>query len=117
METLLSSAGVPTSATGMIPSIIDTCRDCRAGQLAGPKVSATVELTLKQNVDVDGDIMFYKTCLVCHMVGRADRFHAGCEIANKVSQPLFEAIDTCWVQVFGPIHPPASRRRERPLYG
>ena len=36
------------------------------------------------------------------MIDRADRWHAACQVPNKTTQTLCDAISTIWLQVFGP---------------
>lgn len=60
---------------------------------------------MKQNIIVEGDILFYKEHLVWHMIDRADRWHAGVEITNKQADTLCEAMMTTWYQISGPYQP------------
>ena len=86
----------------MIPSLVDTCRECRAWQPIGHAPSPSVEITLQGDTNVEGDIMFYKNYLVWRHLDRADRWHAGVGIKDKESSTFTEAIDCSWVQIFGP---------------
>ena len=73
METTLKAAGAGQDILGMIPGIVDTCRECRAWQARGPDITPSAELVAKQNEQVEADIMFYKTHMIWHMLDRADR--------------------------------------------
>ena len=73
METELKVAGAGQDILGMIPSIVETCRECRAWQDRGPDITPSVELVTKQNEQVEVDSMFYKKHMVWHMLDRADR--------------------------------------------
>ena len=102
MEKIFNAASLPQAVIAMVPHIIQTCRACRAWALSGPDVTPSVELVDKQNVEVEADILLYKTFKVWHMIDRADRWHAGCQIASKHHLELQEAIDKCWLRIFGP---------------
>jgi hypothetical protein len=99
MQKVLGAAGVPQDVIAMNPSVVDTCRECRAWQKAGLEPSPSVELATQQNDYVEADLMFYKQYLVWHMIDRADRWHAAKEISNKQTATLCEAIDTTWVTI------------------
>lgn len=75
-----------------------TLAACRAWQHPAPDPTLSVELVLRQ------DIMFYKSFMVFHLVGRADRWHAARVIDNKRSDTLCEAVVQTWIQVLGPFH-------------
>ena len=102
MEKILGAAGVPVDVLGMIPSIIETCRECRAWASNRPDSTPSVELSVVQDEQVEADILFYKRLLVWHMVDRADRFHNGEEIENKTPPVLMRAIHSVWIKIFGP---------------
>ena len=54
----------------MIPGVVDTCRERRAWARPGPAPTPSVDLVMKQNEQVEADIMFYKDHLMWHMVDR-----------------------------------------------
>ena len=76
MERVLEAAGAPRCVIDMVPDVVDTCRECRAWQRVGHEPNPSIELTTKQNEQVEGDILFYQTHMIWHMVDRADRWHA-----------------------------------------
>ena len=86
----------------MVPSVIDACRECRAWQKPEHEITPTVELVIRQNEFVEGDILFYKQHMAWHMLDRADRWHASTVITSKSGPSLCRAIDLTWVTVFGP---------------
>ena len=102
MEKILGCAGVPTPVLQQIPGIIDTCRECRVWMSASPDPTPTVDLIVKQNEQVEADIMFYRSFMAWHMLDRADRWHQGIQILSKASESLQEAIDDCWLRILGP---------------
>ena len=102
MEKTLDAAGVPTHVLNLIPSIIETCRQCRAWAKHGDDVTPSVDLQMEQNHTVEADIMFYKQFMVWHMIDRADRWHAGTQIESKDTTTLCDALDTTWCQIWGP---------------
>ena len=83
--------------------MIDTCRECRAWKKLSPDITPAIELAVKQNEYVEGDLLFYKKHIVSHLIDRADRFHAAREVFSKESQELLEALDTMWITIFGEI--------------
>ena len=102
MEKTLDAAGVPQQVLQLIPSIIETCRQCRVWAKHGDEVTPSVELQMEQNHTIEADIMFYKQFMVWHMLDRADRWHAASVIEAKDTKTLCEAIDTTWCQIYGP---------------
>ena len=102
MEKIFNAASLPQTVISMVSHVIQTCRSCRAWALSGPDVTPTVEHIDKQNVEIEADILFYKTFKVWHMIDRADRWHAACEILSKEAPELQEAIDSTWLEIFGP---------------
>ena len=102
MERVLHHAGVPAEVIRLVPDIVSTCRECRAWAAPGPAPTPAIELTTKQNDQVEADLMFYKDLIVFHMIDRADRWHAGQLVSGKTWEILTEAIDTTWIQIFGP---------------
>ena len=85
----------------MVPSIIDTCRECRAWAKPSPDITPAIEMATKQNEYVEGDLMFYKQHIIMHLIDRADRFHATRVVASKNATDLTEAIDLMWLTIFG----------------
>jgi hypothetical protein len=57
---------------------------------------------MRQNLEVEADILFYKDYMIWHMLDRVDRWHVACSIPDKKAATLCDAIMTSWVQVFGP---------------
>ena len=102
MERIFRSAGLPQEILDMVPDTIQTCRTCRTWESPGQEPTPTVELVIKQDEQVEADIMFYRRHLIWHMLDRADRWHAACEIEGKQSETLCEAMDTTWFQIHGP---------------
>ena len=68
----------------------------------GAEPTPSVELAVKQNDQVEGDLLFYKDLIVWHMIDRADRWHAAIQVDDKSTGALCEAISKCWLQTFGP---------------
>ena len=101
MERVLTAARVPAEVIGMVPGIIDTCRECRAWKKPSPDITPALELAVKQNEYVEGDLMFYKRHIILHLIDRADRFHVSREVQSKEAQELCQAIDTMWIAYFG----------------
>ena len=58
MAKILDAAGVPQSVLRLIPGIIDTCRQCRAWKSPGPDPTPAVELVMRQNEQVEADLLF-----------------------------------------------------------
>ena len=103
MTRTLKAAGIPLETLRLIPSICDTCRICREWQK--PQVtaipSAVVPTTF--NDQVEGDILFYKTFMVWHMIDRTTRWHAAAEVASKDAATLLLAINITWLTHHGPM--------------
>ena len=97
-----NAAGVPADVVALVPGVVDTCRECRAWQRGGPDITPSVELTTKQNEQVEADILLYRDYMIWHMSDRADRWHAATPITGKDTATLCAAISRTWIQVFGP---------------
>ena len=102
MEKVLGAAGLPSTVLEHVPSIIETCRECRVWQKPGPSITPSVEIVTDPNQEVEGDIMFYKRYQAWHMVDRCDRWEAAVQILSKTTEQLIEAIDVCWISIHGP---------------
>ena len=57
---------------------------------------------MKQDTNIEADILFYKEFLIWHMLDQADRWHAATLVTSKSADSLLEALHTCWLQIFGP---------------
>ena len=53
-----------------------------------------MNLPIKQNDQVEGDILFYQKHMVWHMIDKADRWHSGTEIKANTPAALIEAVST-----------------------
>ena len=106
MLKLLRAAGSPKEVLELIPSIVDTCRICRTW--AKPTNSiASGRLVTSFNHEVEADIVYVRYQGVqntfLHFVDRAVKWCATCEIPDRSTDVLLDAIDTAWVSIFGPM--------------
>jgi hypothetical protein len=60
-----------------------------------------LRVSVKFNGQVEMDLLFYKTYIVCHFIDRTTRWHASQEIPNKEDETLLGALMTTWVGIFG----------------
>lgn len=103
---LLKAAGAPADVLDMVPEVVDTCRICRAW--AKPSASMTSNRLITEfNQEVEGDIVFSRhqgrQKMFLHLVDRAVRWCSTIELEEKTTEKLLDAIDTCWVMIFGPM--------------
>ena len=103
---LLKAAGAPADVLDMVPEVVDTCRICRAW--AKPSTSMTSNRLITEfNQEVECDIVFSKhqgrQKMFLHLVDRAVRWCSTTELEDKSTEKLLDAIDTCWVAIFGPM--------------
>jgi Fe-S oxidoreductase len=77
LEKILTAAGVPQQVIDQVPDVVETCRECRACTKPGPSPTPVVDLIVKQNEQVEADILFYKQYQIWHMLDRSDRWHTG----------------------------------------
>ncbi|CAE7222318.1 unnamed protein product [Symbiodinium sp. CCMP2592] len=103
LEQILKAAGVPQRILEYVPDIINTCQECRKWQRPGPSTQHTLTSSFKFNQQVEFDLLFYRTFIVCHLICRATRWHAGCAIPNKEGEAIYESICTNWVSIHGPM--------------
>jgi len=92
---------MPAEVLALIPKVIDTCITCRKWSAAKPDVTPTLSLPLRQDENIEADILFYRKYMVWHMIDRADRWHHASQIASKTPPDLITAI-TGWIQIYGP---------------
>ena len=57
---------------------------------------------MKQDINVEADLMFYKEHIIWNMLYKADRCHAATLVANKQADTLLGTLHTRWWQIFGP---------------
>ena len=103
LEQILKAAGVPQRILAYVPDIINTCHECRKWQRPGSDTQHALTASLKFNQHVEFDLLFYRSFVVCHLVCRATRWHAGCAIPSKEGEVLYENINTCWIGIHGPM--------------
>ena len=103
LEQILKAAGVPQRIVAYVPDIINTCQECRKWQRPGNATQHALTASLKFNQHVEFDLLFYRSFVVCHLVCRATRWHAGCAIPSKDGEVLYESINTCWIGLHGPM--------------
>ena len=106
LHRLLKAAGAPADVLDMVPEIVDTCRICRAWSRPTNSIASS-RLVTAFNEEVEGDIVFVKfqgnSKSFLHLVDRATRWCATCEIADRATSTLLNAIDATWVAIFGPM--------------
>ena len=78
-------------------------RSVVSGKGPAPPRSITFTTSFKFNQQVEFDLLFYRTFIVCHLICRATRWHAGCAIPNKEGEAIYESICTSWVSIHGPM--------------
>ena len=88
MENLFKLSGVPQAAIAMIPQVIETCRECRPWMQKESEPTPVVEIVTQISQTVEAGILLYKSYMVWHMLDRADRWHAGCELTNKDAESI-----------------------------
>ena len=106
MLKILRAAGSPKEVLELIPSIVDTCRICRTWARPTDSI-ASGRLVTAFNHEVEADIVFVRyrgeQKQFLHLVDRAVKWCATCEILEKTTEVLLDAIDTAWVSIFGPM--------------
>ena len=103
MTQILRAAGVSNRVIEMIPDIINTCRECRKWARPGPNTQHALTASLRFNQHVEVDLLFYRTHIVLHLICRATRWHGGCVVQSKQGEELFEALQTAWIGIHGPM--------------
>ncbi len=64
MTNILKAAGVDSTTIAIIPSIVDTCKECRAWILPGNETIPSLKLSIKFNQHIECDLMFYKDYII-----------------------------------------------------
>ena len=68
-----------------------------------PRPVASLEVASKFNDQVELDLLFLDRLIVCHMVCRCIRWHAGDFIPDKTAKSIIHVIDQRWIRQFGPM--------------
>ena len=106
MLKILRAAGSPKEVLELIPGIVDTCRICRTWAKPTDSI-ASGRLVTSFNHEVEADIVYVRHRGVqnqfLHFVDRAVKWCATCEIPDRSTDALLDAIDTAWVSIFGPM--------------
>ena len=102
MEAIFKSANLPQTVIDLVPDVINTCRECRRWALPGNRPVPAIAMALKQNEQVEADVLYYRRLRIWHMVDRADRWHAALIVPDLTKETLQSAVFTTWVQIFGP---------------
>ena len=103
MSEILRVAGVPDAVTAMVPSIIDTCRVCRAWQRVGPRLMSTATTVGEFNHTVEQDLLFYRDYIIQHLVDKGIRWSSAIEVKDRLTETLLAALSTQWIAIFGPM--------------
>ena len=101
MCTLLSAAGVHNDVLMLVPSIIDTCDICRNWQRVGPRTVTSTRVPDTFNLEVQIDLLFYKTNVVLHCVDACTRWTAVEILPNREPESILDGFAKCWIRIFG----------------
>eukprot|EP00435_Cladocopium_sp_Y103_P042293 s661_g11.t1 len=101
MCTLLSAAGVSKDVLMLVPSIIDTCDICRNWQRVGPRTVTSSRVPDTFNLEVQIDLLFYKTNVVLHCVDACTRWTAVEILPDREPTSILDGFARCWIRIFG----------------
>jgi hypothetical protein len=101
MTTLLSAAGVSKEVLMLVPSIIDTCDICRNWQRVGPRTVTSTRVPDTFNLEVQIDLLFYKTNVVLHCVDACTRWTAVEILPDREPASILDGFAKCWIRIFG----------------
>jgi len=90
MCTLLSAAGVRSGVLMLVPSLIDTCDICRNWQRVGHRTVTSTRVPDTFNLEVQKDLLFYKTKCVLHCVDACDRWIAVEILKNREPESILD---------------------------
>ena len=85
----------------MIPEVCSTCQVCREWQRPGNSHQTAVDLPDTFNQQVEGDIMFYGSHMIYHLLDRCTRWHAAMVLPDKAATSLMSALSILWITQFG----------------
>jgi len=100
---MLRAAGCDTAVLSLIPSICDTCPQCREWHRPAPEAQVNPSMSEVFNETVEMDLLFYKQYVVLHLVCRCTRWHAARCIPSRSEDDIISALDDCWVSIHGPM--------------
>ena len=106
MTRLLKASGLSKEITDLIPEITQTCRVCRHWARPMPDARATSSLVVGFNIEVEGDLMFYRHHGTQHIIlvltDRGVRWTSTAVIPDKSTATLLTALDQVLISIFGP---------------
>ena len=95
MQRLLNAVGIPKEVLELVPSIVETCRVCRLWARPSPDVKATSRMVIGFNIEVEGDLMFYRhkgtQQVILVLVDRGVRWTSSRVIENKSTPAILTA--------------------------
>ena len=93
MARALRAALVSQDILDLIPTVVNTCMECRKWQPPAHQTIPTFRLSTRFNQHVECDILFYKDQMILHLVCCASQWHNGQNISDKRDSTLLAAID------------------------
>ena len=107
MLSLLKAGGLGRDVLDLVPAIADTCKVCRTWARPSPDAKASCRMVIGFNIEVEGDLMFYRhqgtQHIVLVLVDRGVRWLATTLVSDRQTNTLLTAIDRAWTAVYGPM--------------
>ena len=102
MKNLPSAAGVEPRVLQIVPTIVDTCKVCRAWMRTGPRSIASTRLPSSFNSEVQLDLLFFKGQPILHVIDVCTRFTAVGLLTGRDTDTILTGFQKIWVSYFGP---------------
>ena len=107
MTSLLKAGGMPREVLDLVPAVIDTCKVCRTWARPSPDAKASCRMVIGFNIEVEGDLMFYKhqgsQHIILILVDRGVRWTAATLVPDRQTPSLCTGIDRAWISIYGPM--------------
>ena len=100
---VLSNSGMPRAVLDRVRGVVANCRECRAWAFAGKRTIASTSLPTRFSEIAEGDLLFYKSAVILHLIDRCTRWRAAKVVESKSEQELLNAIHSIWIAIFGPM--------------
>lgn len=103
MTELLRTAGAPPEALKLIEVIVDTCPARRRWQRPSARNMTTAKIISDFNVEIECDLLFWKTNIILHMVDVCVRWSAAGVCQSRETADTLAALTHNWLRIFGPM--------------
>ena len=101
MQNLLKSAGVSKTAVDQIPSVVNSCKVCRAWQRPSNRSVTASRLAISFNESVQFDLLFCEDSIIGVLIDESTRWTCADIVPNKEVASILRFVTDRWIRIFG----------------